>query len=248
MRITKLRLAAIIGIGLAGLASMAVLARHHYFRDKLAAVDPVAIDRYALDNASLEATPAGKPRMVLIGDSRIHAMKAAGFGEHFQVVNRGIPGETAAQMRLRFPDDVLALKPDLVIVQSGINDLVAGMASAALAPEISRRVVEHLKASSTKAAAGGARVYLMTIFPPSDPEWVRRLVWSERIREEVRKVNEALLRWNAPPGVTVVDCSQWFGSATRMREDYVLNTLHLNESGYVRIESELARIIGGAAK
>lgn len=234
----------LVAAGFVGLVMVGWVARYLYFQDKLAALDPVAIDRYALENSSLTADPSGKPRMVLIGDSRIHALKGVALGSRWQVVNRGIPGETAAQMRLRFPDDVLALRPEVVVIQSGINDLVAGMASAARAPEISQRVVAHLQASSAKAAASGARVYLMTVFPPADPELARRLVWNERIRDEVQKVNQELLRWQAPSGVTVVDCGKWFGSGIRMPEEYVLNTLHLNERGDQKIESGLIGIIG----
>lgn len=247
MRIPKASAALAVAIVLAGMVAACLAARHVYFHDKLLAADPVAIHRYAADNAALAAEPAGRPRVVLIGDSRIHSMKARALEPQWQVIQRGIPGETAAQMRLRFPDDAMALKPAVVVIQSGINDLVAGMASAEVAPEISRKVVEHLKVSSSRAAAAGARVYLLTIIPPADPGVARRLVWSERIRDEVSSVNEELLRWKAPPGVTVVDCGRLFGSPTRLPDPYVLNTLHLNATGYAKLEGELAARIGGAA-
>lgn len=41
-------------------------------------------------------------------------------GQHF--VNRGVPGNTTADARQRFADDVLALAPQVVIIQFGIND------------------------------------------------------------------------------------------------------------------------------
>lgn len=41
-----------------------------------------------------------------------------------EVVNRGKGGETMAQMLQRFETDVLALKPDLVIWQLGVNDVL----------------------------------------------------------------------------------------------------------------------------
>lgn len=40
------------------------------------------------------------------------------------VVNKGINGETMAQMMARFDEDVIALKPDLVIWQTGTNSVL----------------------------------------------------------------------------------------------------------------------------
>jgi len=40
------------------------------------------------------------------------------------VINKGINGETMAQMMARFEEDVIALKPDLVIWQTGTNSVL----------------------------------------------------------------------------------------------------------------------------
>jgi lysophospholipase L1-like esterase len=39
-----------------------------------------------------------------------------------RIVNKGVPGNTTVMAMKRFPNDVLAEKPDLVIIQFGIND------------------------------------------------------------------------------------------------------------------------------
>jgi len=38
-------------------------------------------------------------------------------------INRGISGQTTPQMVLRFPQDVIALKPKVVVILAGINDI-----------------------------------------------------------------------------------------------------------------------------
>ena len=39
-------------------------------------------------------------------------------------LNRGIDGQTSAQMLVRFHQDVVALKPKVVVIQAGVNDLL----------------------------------------------------------------------------------------------------------------------------
>jgi lysophospholipase L1-like esterase len=46
---------------------------------------------------------------------------------HPEVINRGIPGDTAEDMLARLDHDVLAEKPDLVIWQTGTNDIEKGV-------------------------------------------------------------------------------------------------------------------------
>ncbi len=43
--------------------------------------------------------------------------------KHITVLNRGIGGNTVADLRSRWADDVLALKPDQLSIKIGINDL-----------------------------------------------------------------------------------------------------------------------------
>ncbi len=61
--------------------------------------------------------------MVFIGDSITHGFEtSAYFGKYGFIVNRGIGGETLAQLTKRFEEDCLQLKPRLAIVASGVND------------------------------------------------------------------------------------------------------------------------------
>ena len=70
--------------------------------------------RYAADNQQVPAPAAGEERVVFMGDSITD-----GWGRNVQVpffpgkpyINRGISGQTTAQMLLRFYPDVIALKP-----------------------------------------------------------------------------------------------------------------------------------------
>jgi acyl-CoA thioesterase-1 len=85
-----------------------------------------------LDRARLgrERERQGKPRLVCFGDSltagggnggRYSDYLAAALPE-FQVINRGVSGDTLESGRRRLQREVLALQPDLVILELGAND------------------------------------------------------------------------------------------------------------------------------
>lgn len=242
---TGLILAVVAAIG------AALAARHFYFRAKLAAAEPVALWVYASENSALRQKDAEQARqrrrIVMIGDSRVRSMRLRELETKWEVLNRGINGETSAQMRLRFADDALALKPDVIVIQSGINDLVAGIGSEASAPAITARTIANLKAVAEAAAAAGSKVVVLTVIPPASPDLARRLVWSDRVRNEVAGVNADLLAWKPPNGVRVLDLGGVFGATTRLPDEFALNTLHLNENGYARLGEKLSLLVSSMA-
>jgi len=75
----------------------------------------------------------------------------------WKVVNRGISGERADEILGRFESDVLAYRPDVVIVIGGVNDLHQGYPA--------ERVKSFLQRIYEKAAQNGIRVMTGTILP-----------------------------------------------------------------------------------
>lgn len=80
------------------------------------------LNTYAEENAALPAAPAN--RVIFLGDSitEFWGKKSPFFpGESY--LNRGIAGQTTAQMLIRFRQDVIDLKPAAVIIQGGLADI-----------------------------------------------------------------------------------------------------------------------------
>jgi lysophospholipase L1-like esterase len=227
--------------------SAAWMARHFYFREKLTAAEPVALRLYAGENEALHKSDTAqkrtRPRIVLIGDSRIRAMHLRSLEQKWEVLNRGVNGETSAQLLLRFEQDALELKPDVIVIQSGINDLVAGIGSKTMAPVLTAQTVENLKRIAVLSASAGSKVVVLTVIPPARPDLARRLVWNEKIRDELISVNKQLIDWKPPDGIRIFDLSEVFGSKTILPAEYTLNTLHLNQPGYTQLEGKLAAFI-----
>lgn len=180
--------------------------------------------------------------IMIIGDSRISRWPMRAFGD-LPVVNKGIAGETVLQLASRFERDVLACRARSVLIAAGINDLVAAsLASGDQAGEIVDRLPDRLISLAERASGAGAEVSIATIVPPSRPNLLRRLAWSEKVRAYVLTVN-ARLRAHAWTGaVTLVDFAAALdpqGTGT-LPERFRVDTLHINETAY-RVLTTLVR-------
>ena len=82
------------------------------------------IQRYADDNEKLK-TVTDKNRVVFMGNSITEGWRNndSSFFISNGYVDRGISGQTTPQMLVRFREDVIDLKPAVVVILAGINDI-----------------------------------------------------------------------------------------------------------------------------
>jgi lysophospholipase L1-like esterase len=129
----------------------------------------MALSGAACRKASVRATavPAGASVLAL-GDSLTHGSGAAPGSSYpavlqqmtgWQVVNAGVPGDTASQALARLPDLLQQHAPKLVLVSIGGNDLLRRLPEAALRADL-RRICEL-------SLAAGAQVLLVAVPRPS---------------------------------------------------------------------------------
>jgi hypothetical protein len=85
------------------------------------------LERYRAANAALAPAAEGEDRVVFYGASMTEFWGKNGtkFFPGKPYVNRGISGQTTAQMVVRFRQDVIDLHPKAVVILAGTND-VAG--------------------------------------------------------------------------------------------------------------------------
>ena len=82
--------------------------------------------RYGSEDAELGPPKPGENRVVFLGDdvTELWGQGSAKFFPGKPYVNRGIARQTTAQMLVRFHQDAVALKPKVVVIQAGMNDLL----------------------------------------------------------------------------------------------------------------------------
>lgn len=236
---------------LAGALATAVMGARSFFHDRselrLRPIDP---DRFADENASLPAT--GQPRIVIFGDSRAHQIAVSGkAAADWQVVNRGVSGESSVQSADRFESDVIALKPEAVIIVTGINDVVA----AANLPAMERAAVANLKANLSRFAlevsASGAGAIMSTIVRPTTPRLIRRPFWSDRVYGITEEVN-AHIRGLASRDVLVLDADAILvGNKATLPARFATDEIHLSKEAHdilaVHLDEMLRHRLSGAA-
>lgn len=233
-------------LALATLAALAVsvalnamlysYARRYFFESEALRLDPAGLWSYGDKPV---AAPGSRPRLVLFGDSRAEMWEPSTLPRGIEVVNRGIGAQTTGQVLTRIEPDLLALNPDLVVVQVGVNDLKG----VAMFPERAGWIIAECKrnigAIVDKAKSGGARVLLTTVFPTGPIEPQRRPFWSSAIDSAIVEVN-AYIRTLADARCDVVDAYALLESGGVVAEQFEQDALHINAAGYHALNAALA--------
>ena len=126
------------------------------------ATDWPNLQRYAKANAALPAPAANEQRVVFMGNS-ITDFWAPMFPQMFPgkpYVGRGISGQTTPQMLIRFRQDVVALKPKVVVILAGTNDIAGNTGPSTL-----EMIEDNLSSMAEIATANGIRVVLCSVLP-----------------------------------------------------------------------------------
>jgi lysophospholipase L1-like esterase len=215
-------------------------ARLFYLQRSELRLAPVNMDRYLRENAALG--PKLRRRVVFFGDSRISQwspLPAAGGSE---LLWRGVDGETTAQMTFRFGQDVTQIQADAVVIQAGINDLVAGVALGRGERAVDA-ALRNIGTMIAEARSASIEVYLLTVIRPAAPPPWRRPVWSGSMTDEVIRLNSGLTGMSGP-GVRLLDADNALaGGARDLPRRFAVDTLHLNAEGYSRLNELVARAI-----
>jgi lysophospholipase L1-like esterase len=155
--------------------------------------------RFKEDDLKLAPPAPGEDRVVFMGDSITegwHFRGADGFFEGKPYINRGISGQTTPQMLVRFRQDVIDLKPKVVVILAGTNDLAGNTGPMTL-----DQTEENLASMTDMAAANHIRVVLCSILPAFDYPWKPGLTPAPKILELNRWINA----WAADHGYVYVD-------------------------------------------
>jgi acyl-CoA thioesterase-1 len=157
------------------------------------------LDRYAAANAALVAPKSNERRVVFFGDSITDNWSKQAFGGFFPgkpYVNRGIGGQTTAQMLVRMRADVIDLKPAVVVILAGTND-VSGNAG----PMTPEGIEANLASLAELARASNIKVVLASLLPVGD--------------DKTDPAGKAIMRSkDRPPGVLRA-LNQWIAGYAR---------------------------------
>jgi lysophospholipase L1-like esterase len=127
--------------------------------------DWAGLTRYGSENSELPPPAPGEQRVVFLGDqiTELWGQGTARFFPGKPYLNRGIAGQTTPQMLVRFRQDVIALKPRVVVILGGTNDV-----TGVLGPGTEGTVGDSITSMTELAKANGIRVVLASVTPVCD--------------------------------------------------------------------------------
>jgi acyl-CoA thioesterase I len=135
--------------------------------------------RYREANAALPAPAPGEKRIVFYGDSITDAWakKPEAFFPGKNYVGRGISGQTTPQMLVRFQQDVVHLKPAVVVILAGTNDIAGNTGPST--PEMTE---DNFLSMLAIARANNIRMVIASILPADHFNWRPGVEPAEKIR------------------------------------------------------------------
>jgi len=183
--------------------------------------------RYAAEDANVPPPAAGEDRVVFMGDSITDAW-GRGLGSFFPgkpYINRGISGQVTPQMLLRFYQDVIALKPKVVVILAGTNDLAGNVG-----PMTMEATENYFLSMADMARANNIKIVLSALLPVCDyikPQTPQRppakiLALNRWLKEYAEKNNFVYLDYFS---ATVDDIGM-------LRKELTYDGLHPNAAGY----------------
>jgi lysophospholipase L1-like esterase len=146
------------------------------------------LKRYAEANAKLTPPAKGENRVVFMGDSITDSWKIAEYFPGKPYVNRGISGQTTPQMLVRFQPDVIALKPKVVVILAGTNDIAGNTGPMSL-----ESIEANYRSMAELAKANGIKVVFASILPISD---YNKNAQGQQIVRSVQRKPEQILALN----------------------------------------------------
>ncbi len=210
-------------------------------RDEKILKDWADLGRYAEDNIKVGAPAAGESRVVFMGDSITD-----GWGRHYgkffpgkPYVNRGISGQTTPQMLVRFRPDVIALKPKVVVILAGTNDIAGNTGPMTL-----EQIEDNFMSMAELARANGIRVVLSSVMPVCDyikPQTERRPP------ETIVRLNRWLKDYGERNGAVYLDYySAMLDGKGMLKQELTFDGLHPNDAGYEVMGPLAEKAIGQA--
>ena len=165
-----------------------------------------------------------------MGDSITDFWQQPRFGGFFpgkNYVDRGISAQTTPQMLIRFRPDVIALKPQVVVILAGTNDIAGNTG-----PMTNEDIQNNLASMAELAKANNIRVVLASSRRSAPTTWRRkrhRRRQHARPVERVKAVNDWMKAYAAANKHVYLDYySAMIDSTGMLKSEFSEDDLHPN--------------------
>ena len=198
--------------------------------------------RFRADNKLVAMPAKGEKRVVFMGNSItegwIRLDPAFFSGKPY--VNRGISGQTTPQMLVRFKPDVVNLKPSVVVILAGINDIAGNTGPSTL-----EMIEDNLSSMVEIAQANGIKVVLSSVLPAYDFPWRPGMEPAEK----VVRLNEWIKNYADKHNCIYLDYfTQMADAKHALKAEYTDDGVHPTLAGYKIMDPLVEEAIQRALK
>ncbi|MCH5224650.1 MAG: SGNH/GDSL hydrolase family protein [Muribaculaceae bacterium] len=195
--------------------------------------------KYAMENDSIKSLPEDmRPKVVFMGNSITEGWvkEDPDFFKSNNFLGRGISGQTTYQMLDRFREDVINLKPEIVVITAGTNDVA----------ENNHNYNEAITVGNIISMAELARInnikVVLTSVPPTD-----HFYWNPQMKgipEKLISLNEKIRLYSESENLPFAD---YFSSMSNedygMKEGLSIDGVHPSLEGYKIMEGIILPIL-----
>ena len=195
------------------------------------------LNRFKKENITLMNVENNEDRVVFMGNSITEGWLnyRPNFFRDNPYVNRGISGQTTPQMLIRFRQDVIKLKPSVVVILAGINDIAGNTG-----PSTIEMIADNIISMSEMAQANKIKVIICSVLPAYNFPWNPSLEPAEK----VIKLNKLLKSYTKENGLVYADYfSAMVNNVNGLKEELGNDPVHPNESGYIIMEPIIQKAI-----
>lgn len=148
-------------------------------------------------------------------------------------INRGISGQTTPQMLLRFRQDVIALKPAVVVILAGINDIAENTG-----PYSVEATSGNIFSMCELAKQNGIKVIVCSVLPALEFQWRKGMEPAPKVVE----LNKIIKSYAEKNKLFYVDYySAMVNDKMGLKDELCTDGVHPNEAGYAVMEPILEK-------
>ncbi|MEO9892660.1 SGNH/GDSL hydrolase family protein [Aurantibacter sp.] len=153
-------------------------------------------------------------------------------------VNRGISGQTTPQMLLRFRQDVIDLKPKVVVILAGTNDIAGNTGPMTL-----EQILDNIKSMAEVSEANNIKVILSSVLPAYDYPWRPGL----KPNEKIPALNKMIKTYAEEAGHIYLDYfTAMADERNGLPKKYAHDEVHPTPEGYAVMEPLVEKAIAEA--
>ena len=165
-------------------------------------------------------------RIVFIGNSITHGWKnfMPEMFDNQTFINRGISGQTSTEMLVRFRTDVINLKPKVVVILAGTNDIAGNTLFRGL--EI---VAGNISSMAELASQNNIKVILCSVLPAANFPWRK----GKNPDIKIPLLNRLIKDYAQKKGFYYLDYYNLMNDGNNgLKKDYGNDGVHPNMNGY----------------